>query len=139
MILMRLTSKDLRATAVVAGAGALYAWHLGAGAPGLLQSARLLSLVLLVLGVAACALGGSYSASGRYPTAMSWAAAGALALAVAGMATGQESVLGALALTLGAMWLITTVRHALGLHTAPAPPAADGSHESLAAEEHQRS
>jgi len=134
----RLTLKDLVATAVLAGAGALYAWHLQAPAPGLLQSTRFLSLVLLVLGVVACAIGGSYATAGRYPVVMSWVAAAALALSVAGMASGQESVLGALALVLGLMWLVTTTRHAMGLHPQPAPPPVDGTHELLRTDRHQR-
>lgn len=134
----RLTGKDLLATAVLAGAGALYAWHLQATGSGLVHSPRFLSVALLVLGVTACAVGGTYTAEGRYPAVMSWAAAASFALAVAGMITGSELPLAALALALGLMWLVTTVRHAAGIHLQPAPPPADGSHEALPVDQHAR-
>jgi hypothetical protein len=129
---MRTTRKDLLATGLVATGAALYVWHLQSTS-GLMSSARFLSLALLVLGVAACASGARYATTGRYSTVMSWAAAASFGLAVAGMISGAELPLAALAGLLGLMWLVTTVRHALGIYPSAAlpVPVLDGSHEAL--------
>ena len=130
---MRLTWKDAAATAAVAAAGGLYAWHAAAPDAVLVGSVRWMTLAVFVLGVVACATGGSYSTTGRYTTAMSVGAVGAFALLLLGVVTGSGFALAVLAGLIGLMWLITTLRHALGIY--PPPPSApgpDGSHEAIA-------
>ena len=129
---MRLTWKDAAATTAVAAAGGLYAWHLGAGGTAFVGSTRWVALALFGLGVVACATGASYSTTGRYTTAMSRGAIGALALTMTVLVTGSGTALALLAGVIGLMWLITTVRHALGIYPPPAAaPGVGGSHEAI--------
>jgi hypothetical protein len=131
---MRLTGKDAVATAVVAAAGGLYAWHVGSPDLAFVGSTRWVTLAVFVLGVVACATGASYSATGRYTTVMSVGAVATFALLLTGLITGSGTVLALLAGLVALMWLVTTVRHALGIYPPPAPAGPDGSHEAISGE-----
>lgn len=117
---MRLTYKDGAATAFVAAAGAFYAWHLDAPHAAFVGSIRWTSVVVLVLGLVACASGGQLSADSGYQRFMSAMAATPFLLMLAVLVTDSEGVLAALVGVVGAMWLVTTTRHAFGLGVAPA-------------------
>lgn len=122
---MRLTWKDTAATAIVAAAGGLYAWHLADPDVTFVGSTRWMGAVLFVLGVAACATGAqSLRAESGYAKVMSRGAGLAVILALVTCITGYEVVLAALALLIGVMWLVTTVRHTLGLQIETGGPAA---------------
>jgi hypothetical protein len=131
---MKLTWRDAVATAVVGAVGGLYAWHVDAPGTAFVGSTRWVTLTVFVLGVVACATGGSYSTTGPYTTLMSLGALGAFGLLVTGLVTGSGTTLAALSALIGVMWFVTTVRHALGIYPPPAPAAPDGSHESISRE-----
>jgi hypothetical protein len=122
---MRVNAKDALATLVLAAGGAFYAWHLARPDTAFVGSLRWTSVVLFVVGVTACAIGARLTASGRYERFMSSLAAVPFLLMLAVLVTDNEGVLGALAGVIAAMWLVTTVRHALGVQPAtPAPTTA---------------
>jgi hypothetical protein len=132
---MRLTYKDGAATCFVAAAGAFFAWHLAEPHTAFVGSTRWASVVVLVLGLVACASGGQLTADGGYQRFMSALAAGPFLLMLAVLVTGNDGVLAALVAVVGAMWLVTTTRHALGLGVAPvaveapsAPPVRELAH-----------
>ncbi len=135
---MRLTVKDAAGTGAVAIAGYLYAWHAAGTEAAVVGSVRWLAVALLALGVLACATGGDTLLSvDGYSRVMSWGGALATALTIAATVTGSERVLTALAVTIGLLWLVTTVRHALGIHLAtPEVVVPDGSHERVPAPRH---
>jgi hypothetical protein len=128
---MRLTWKDAAATTVVAAAAGLYAWHDASPGTALVGSTRWVTVGVFVLGVVACATGGSYTTVGRYTTMMSIGAVVAFALLLTGLVTGSATVLTVLTALIGLMWLVTTARHALGLYPPQAPRGPDGSHEAI--------
>lgn len=117
---MRLTYKDGAATSFVAAAGAYYAWHLAEPQTALVGSIRWTSVIVLVLGLVACASGGQLTADSRYQRFMSAMAAAPFLLMLAVLVTDSEGVLAALVGVIGAMWLVTTTRHAFGRGNAPA-------------------
>ena len=128
---MRLTWKDAGATAAVAAAGGLYAWHVGSPDLTFVGSTRWVLAAVFLLGVAACATGGSYSTTGAYTAVMSTAAVATFALLLAGLVTGSGTALALLTALIGLMWLVTTVRHAFGVYPPPPLPVPDGSHEAI--------
>ena len=117
---MRLTYKDVAATCFVAAAGAFFAWHLDAPHAVFVGSTRWTAVVVLVLGLVACASGGQLTADSSYQRFMSAAAAAPFLLMLAVLVTDNDGVLAALVAVIGAMWLVTTARHALGRGTPPA-------------------
>jgi hypothetical protein len=125
---MRLTYKDGAATSFVAAAGAFYAWHLVEPHTAFVGSIRWTSVVVLVLGLVACASGGQLTGDNSYQRFMSAMAAAPFLLMLGVLVTDNEGVLVALVSVIGAMWLVTTARHALGLGATPAatptPPTA---------------
>ena len=125
---MGLTYRDGAATCFVAAAGAFYAWHLAEPHTAFVGSVRWTSVVVLVLGLVACASGGQLTGDNGYQRFMSAMAAAPLLLMLAVLVTSSEGVLVALVSVIGAMWLVATTRHALGLGAvttvSPALPAA---------------
>jgi Ca2+/Na+ antiporter len=117
---MRLTYKDGAATSFVAAAGALFAWHLTAPDTAFVGSARWTSVVVLVLGLVACASGGQLTGDSGYQRFMSAMAALQFLLMLGVLVTANDGVLATLVAVLVVMWLVTTVRHGLLLGTAPA-------------------
>lgn len=124
---MRLTWRDVLATAVVAAAGALYAWHLADPGLAVVGSARWASVAVFVLGVTACALGSDTQTVGS-PYASTMSAGGGLAglLTAATLVTDSAVTLAGVVGIVGLLWLVTTMRHALGIRVvgrAPAEPS----------------
>lgn len=117
---MRLTWRDAVATAVVAAAAALYAWHLADPGLAVVGSARWASLGVFALGVTACMLGSSTLApESRYASTMSAGGGLAALLTVATLITGSAVTLAGVVGVVGLLWLVTTARHALGIHVEP--------------------
>jgi hypothetical protein len=112
---MRLTWKDAIATVLTAGIVALYAAFLGGTTLPLVSSPRTLAAVFLIVGLTACAIGGT--ALTTDPKAQ-WAmyAGGTLGgvafiAALITLVTGSGFVLAVLVGTTVALWLMATVRH----------------------------
>ncbi len=114
---MRLSWHDAAATLVVAVAAGLYwAFVADAGLP-LVSGPRVLAVLMFVLGVTACAVGGGVVPTGteqperRSTWTRVFAAHGALAFAlmVFVLVTGSTGALAALAALIVALWLVTTV------------------------------
>lgn len=126
---MRLTWKDAVATLFMAAIVAGYVAFLNGTSLWLISSARGSTGAVLVLGiVGGCALS---SAGDLYTGAQSWSTrafaaiatmAGIVALiaAVAGLITGSTFALAVLVTATIALWLISTMRHALTVPTEPA-------------------
>lgn len=121
---MRLSIRDGLATVLVAAAAAVYLpWVTGAAMTA--WSARTVAAVVFALGFVACLtdqkeMAVVYGASREGPRPSTAyvvlvSAIGALALAagVIAMATGSAAMLATLAASMGGLWLIATVRHAL--------------------------
>jgi hypothetical protein len=114
---MRLTWKDTAATVLTAAIVALYvAFLVDANLP-LVSGPRALAGVVLIAGLAACAIGGrSMTADTRH----GWVVRISVVLGVVAfisalitMITGSEFVLAMVVGTTVALWLVTTLRHAL--------------------------
>ncbi len=123
---MNLPKRDVIATCLVAAAGVLYwLWAADAAPPGL-ESVRATGLVILGLGFAASAAavvpGFEQLLRGNRPYLITTAAIGLIALAagVQMLVAASDVGLAVLMATMGAMWLIATVHHAL-LAQAAAP------------------
>lgn len=116
---MKLSWHDAAATLVVAVAAGLYwAFVANAGLP-LVSGPRVLAVVMFVLGVTACAVGGGVvpadtEAQGHSRSVWSrvFAAHGALAFAlmVFVLVTGSTGALAGLTALIVGLWLVTTVR-----------------------------
>ena len=83
---------------------------------------------MIVLGLVACASGGQLTGDNGYQRFMSTMAAAPFLLMLPVLVTSNEGVLAALVAVIGAMWFVTTMRHAFGLGAvtteSPALPAA---------------
>jgi hypothetical protein len=120
---MRLSWKDIVATALVAAVVGLYAALLtGVDAP-LAGGVRTTALGVLVLGLAACGFGGGDSAAQPGPRDLftgvggslaTWLGAFAGVVAVSTLAFGGPALLAILVGAVATLWLIATVRHAAG-------------------------
>lgn len=116
---MKLSWHDAAATLVVAVAAGLYwAFIADAGLP-LVSGPRVLAVLMFVLGVTACAIGGGVVPADTEAEARSrgvwsrvFAAHGALAfgLMVFVLVTGSTGALAGLTALVGGLWLFTTVR-----------------------------
>ncbi|HET8641269.1 MAG TPA: hypothetical protein VFM37_04990 [Pseudonocardiaceae bacterium] len=114
---MRLTWHDAAATGAVAAAVALY-WAFRAGLDLPLVSApRMLSVVVFILGVTACAAGGNAIIPGQHSPR--WASvfgihgAVAFVLTLLVLITGSAMLLAWLVGLVVLLWLFTTIRHAV--------------------------
>lgn len=114
---MRLTWRDAVATALVIAMGAVVFAVLGEWGWPLLGTVAAGSGVLLAMGLAACIVGGSDMGqfSMHDPILAGSTILGVLAfvLAIAGMITGSETAFVVLALAIGTLWVLATLRHAL--------------------------
>lgn len=114
--LTRLTRRDGLATLVVTAAAALYwAYWVGADLP-LVSGSRVLSVVVFVLGVTACAVGGNAIVPGESEPrrwAQVYGIHGVIAfmLAILVLITGSSALLAALVALVVLLWLTATVRH----------------------------
>jgi hypothetical protein len=118
---MRPTWKDAAATAIVSGVVALYiAFLSGAGLP-LVSSARAMGLAVLVLGLIACAVGGTALPTDKNPwtNLLSFFGTIAFLTAVLVMILGSEMLLAVLVGTTVALWLAASLRHSFGAQPAP--------------------
>lgn len=129
---MRLTWHDAAATGAVAAAVALY-WAFRAGLDLPLVSApRMLSVVVFILGVTACAVGGNAIIPGQHSP--SWASlfgihgAVAFVLTLLVLITGSAMLLAWLVGLVVLLWLFTTIRHAV-----VAPELERARHEQVGA------
>jgi hypothetical protein len=114
--MMRLTWKDGAATVLTAGVVTLYvAFLAGAGLP-LLSAPRVLAGLVLVMGLGACALGGSGAATDGSPRWVAYTGGilggAAFLAAVVTLITGNAAVLGVLIGATIALWFFATARHA---------------------------
>ena len=114
---MQLTWRDAVATALVIAMGAVVFAVLGEWGWPLLGTVAAGSGVLLAMGLAACIVGGSDMGqfSMHDPMLADSTILGVLAfvLSIAGMITGSETLFVVFAVTVGVLWLIATLRHAL--------------------------
>ena len=131
---MRLTWHDAAATGAVAAAVALY-WAFRAGLDLPLVSApRMLSVVVFILGVTACAVGGNAIIPGQHSPR--WASvfgihgAVAFVLTVLVLITGSAMLLAWLVGLVVLLWLFTTIRHAV---VAPEPELERARREQVGA------
>ncbi len=122
---MRLTwQHDGIATALVAGAAALYgAYEIGSPVAGF-GAARMVSAGVIVLGVGACAAsGGAPDTSNGWQTFVAWLGAITFVAAFVGMAWGSVLALRIAVSTTVGIWALTTGRRAFaaGPNTVEAP------------------
>lgn len=132
---MKLSWHDAAATLVVAVAAGLYwAFVADVGLP-LVSGARVLAVLMFVLGVTACAVGGGVvpadtDAQGqRGVWSRVFAAHGALAFAlmVFVLVTGSTGALAGLTALIVGLWLVTTVRRLVASVTSPRTPRRTGT------------
>lgn len=132
---MKLSWHDAAATLVVAVAAGLYwAFVADMGLP-LVSGPRVLAVVMFVLGVTACAVGGGVVPTGteqpehRSTWVRVFAAHGALAFAlmVFVLVTGSTGALAGLAALIVGLWLVTTVRRLVASVTSPRTPRRTGT------------
>lgn len=115
--MMRLTWRDAVATLMTGGAVALYlAYRAGADVP-LVTGTRPAAGAVLVLGLAACAVGGGGQSDDEdRPRAMRWIGAFSVVpilAALVAIVARNEVALTVLVWSTAAIWLATTVRHAV--------------------------
>ena len=119
---MGLTWKDLLSTMFMGAIAVVYAAFLGGTSAWLISSARGTTLAVFVLGmVGGCMLGavGDLYQEPQSRAVRAWRMIAsflgviAFAAAVAGMASGSTVALAVLVAVTGALWLISTGRHAL--------------------------
>ena len=118
---MRLSWRDGLATAFVAAAGVVYALSpTSAHLPGV-SGAKVVAGVVLGLGLAASVTAVVYGvgagllhAHKAYLAIASLVGLAALVAGVVALATGNESMLATLVAATVALWLLSTVRHAIG-------------------------
>jgi hypothetical protein len=131
---MALNWKDGVATLLTAGAVGVYAALLADAGLPLVSTPRTVALAVLVLGVAACAIGARVPLNeadrvGGAVGALSKVAALAGIAGLVAIVTGSEPVLAVFVGLTVLLWLATTVRHAIGGHefrgepALPAPPS----------------
>jgi hypothetical protein len=101
------------ATALVGAAVAAYAWHRAAPDALVLGSTRGAAVVVLALGLTACAVGGSYVLHRRYERFMSSAGVATLVLTLLAVSTGAERWLSAQVTLVVSLWVIATAHRAL--------------------------
>jgi hypothetical protein len=120
---MRLTWKDGIATVLTAGIVALYAGFLAGATLPLFAGPRALAGLILVVGMTACAIGGTALNDGATngPTVHVGSTLGAAAFlaALVTMISGAGSTLAILVGVTVTLWLLATVRHAVTRTTAP--------------------
>jgi hypothetical protein len=75
---------------------------------------RIATLVLLILGIGMCAMSSANGQSSPYVTALGVLGFLSLTLIIAGIITGAKVVFLATAGTILLLWLLATVRHAVG-------------------------
>jgi hypothetical protein len=75
---------------------------------------RIATLVLLILGIGMCAMSSASGQSSPYVTALGALGFLSLTLIIAGVITGAKLVFLATAVTILVLWLLATVRHAIG-------------------------
>jgi hypothetical protein len=116
---MHLTSRDRLATLFVAIGGIVYVlWLAGVGSEGA-QGVRLVTGIVLALGVAASAsavvpgFDGLLHGSKMYLAGTSLIGLAAFAAGIAALLGGHEAMLGLLVATTVVLWIISTVRHAI--------------------------
>jgi hypothetical protein len=121
--MMSLNWKDARTTLFVAGAVAVYTlWATGSAFQSM--STRVLTAIVLGLGMAACSSNGDQMAvvyavgqERRVPMAyvviVSTLGAVALGVGVIALVTASEAMLATLVATLVALWVVSTIRHAI--------------------------
>ena len=130
---MRLTWRDAVATVFMAAIVVIYVAFLNSTTAWLISSARGTAAAVLVLGmVGGCgmsAAGARYQGGQdrTYAGATSLLGAAALIAAVVALITASKVALAALVAATLALWLVSTVRHAL----APPAPGGDGAHEVI--------
>ena len=108
---MRLTRHDLGGTALTIAALGTYAAHVE---DLVFTSTRITAAVVLVLGVAACAVNGSRTDGvppGPVTDVFGVIGTGALVCGLAAVILGSGAALTALAVAIAALWLAATVRH----------------------------
>src|SRR4051794_14989168 len=114
-----LSSRDVRATVLVAAAAAVFA----------LVDGRAAAVVILALGIAACGAGSAADAftqegaSRIYVAIASVIGVCTLAVGVIAVVTGGELSASLLMGGIGVLWLLASGRHALTPPEAPQPPA----------------
>jgi hypothetical protein len=118
---MRLTWKDGIATVLTAGIVALYAAYVADEKLPLVSGPRVLAGLILVVGLTACAIGGTAIAkdgsAGLTVYVGSTLGAAAFLAALITMITGAGSTLAILVGVTVALWLLATVRHAVARTT----------------------
>jgi hypothetical protein len=122
---MRLTWRDALSTLLVAAGAAVVVPLVGGWDWAPVGSYRLGVVALAVLGQGMCLLGRELKPGMKATpyVVLSCALGGAaLVLVVAGLVTASRTVLIGLSVTVGALWLLATTRHALGLPPRPAVP-----------------
>ena len=128
MLAMKLTWRDGVATIFMGAIVAIYAAFLGGTSMWLISSARGTTAAVLVLGfVGGCALGSIPDLYMGAKSRTEWAfiaitsmlGAVAVVAAVVGLITGGAVALAVLVSVTLALWLASTVRHALPAHGAP--------------------
>jgi hypothetical protein len=112
---MRLTWKDAIATVLTAGIVALYAAFLSGTTLPLVSSPRALAAVFLIVGLTACAVGGTALTADMKARWVVYAGGtlGGIAFiaALITVVTGSGFVLAVLVGTTVALWLMATLRH----------------------------
>lgn len=126
---MRLTWKDVAATALVAAIVIPYTGYLVRGGILFINDPREVAGTALVLGITACAVGGSsVSRSDVMVRIASPFGFVALGLGIATLITGNELLLAGFIATIVLLWVLATVHHAmvgLSTPTAAAPAKAE--------------
>jgi hypothetical protein len=118
---MRLRRNDLAGTVLVAAVAVLYVSYLTNGSALFITDARGMAATGIVLGWAACMVGGSrfVGAGSRLANALlSFGGTATLGLGLAAVVGMNSAILAAFIAAVVAMWAITVVRHALGSMTA---------------------
>jgi hypothetical protein len=114
---MRLTWRDAMATVLTAGIVALYAAYLAGENLPLISGPRVLAGLILVVGLVACAAGGTAMTTGASAGLTVYVGgtlgAAAFLAALVTMVTGATSTLAILVGATVALWLFATVRHAV--------------------------
>jgi hypothetical protein len=111
---MELSYKDAITTVLAGTAGAL-TYAAARGWQGWFPSTRVGVLMLGLVGIGMCAFGATnVEKGGLWVMALSILGGTAFVLIVAGLITGSKSILYVLGLDILVLWLLSTLRHALG-------------------------
>jgi hypothetical protein len=111
---MRFSRKDVVATALVAAAVAAYAGYLAFGSVPLIEDARGMAAVGLILGFASRRIGGRAGFS--HERAAFAAGLGSMALGIAALATENEAILALFMASIVALWAAAMYVHTGGYH-----------------------